>query len=313
MLADRSYMRDTDYRPPITATAVLTIALIAIFALQCIDDAYLHSNAQSYLALTDYGLRRHWYWQLISFQVLHGNLIHILCNILTFWWVGRYAETVMGPTRMLVAFFGSGLVGGLFQGALMQAFPGVYGSAVVGASAGVAGLIAIFALLERDTVIRLNFIFPMRAITFLWILLGISLFFILVPSSRNMGVADGAHLGGLLAGIAWVRFGWHQEFAATPGTWLRDKFKRPELRVLPGRSSRDPVKPAPPSSTGSVPLPGVRWTTSPASTSIETSEAEFMTREVDPILDKIAAHGLQSLTDRERKTLELARDKMGRR
>lgn len=313
MLEDRSYMRETSYRPPVTATAVLTIGLVAIFALQCIDDAYLQSNAQAYLALTDYGLRRHWYWQLISFQVLHGNLVHILCNVLTFWWVGRYAETVMGATRMLVAFFGCGLVGGLFQGALMQAFPSVYGSAVVGASAGVAGLIAIFALLERDTVIRLNFIFPMRAITFLWILLGISVFFILVPSPRNMGVADGAHLGGLLAGIAWVKFGWHGEFAETPWTWLRDKFRKPDLRVLPGENLRGPSKLPRPTPAADVAHDGVRWTTSPASTRIEPSEAEFIAREVDPILEKIAAHGLQSLTDRERKTLEAARDKMGRR
>jgi len=34
---------------------------------------------------------------------------------------------------------------------------------------------------------------------------------------------------------------------------------------------------------------------------------------VDPILDKIHAHGLQSLTDRERKILEAARAKMSRR
>jgi hypothetical protein len=40
--------------------------------------------------------------------------------------------------------------------------------------------------------------------------------------------------------------------------------------------------------------------------------AEFISREVDPILEKISAHGIQSLTPRERRILELARDKMRR-
>jgi hypothetical protein len=45
----------------------------------------------------------------------------------------------------------------------------------------------------------------------------------------------------------------------------------------------------------------------------ELPPAEFISREVDPILDKISQHGIQSLTDRERKILEAARSKMAKR
>jgi hypothetical protein len=45
----------------------------------------------------------------------------------------------------------------------------------------------------------------------------------------------------------------------------------------------------------------------------ELPPGEFISREVDPILDKISAHGIQSLTPRERKILEAARAKMERR
>jgi hypothetical protein len=37
-----------------------------------------------------------------------------------------------------------------------------------------------------------------------------------------------------------------------------------------------------------------------------------MESEVDPILDKISAHGIQSLTARERQILEAARKHVGR-
>jgi hypothetical protein len=40
---------------------------------------------------------------------------------------------------------------------------------------------------------------------------------------------------------------------------------------------------------------------------------EFLSKAVDPILDKISAHGIQSLTERERRILETAREKMVRR
>ena len=40
---------------------------------------------------------------------------------------------------------------------------------------------------------------------------------------------------------------------------------------------------------------------------------EFISQEVDPILDKISAHGLQSLTERERAILQAARAKMSKR
>jgi hypothetical protein len=38
-----------------------------------------------------------------------------------------------------------------------------------------------------------------------------------------------------------------------------------------------------------------------------------MSQEVDPILEKISAHGIQSLTERERQILQSARDKMSKR
>ena len=42
----------------------------------------------------------------------------------------------------------------------------------------------------------------------------------------------------------------------------------------------------------------------------EVDEGDFISREVDPILDKISKQGIQSLTERERKILDKARSKM---
>jgi hypothetical protein len=42
----------------------------------------------------------------------------------------------------------------------------------------------------------------------------------------------------------------------------------------------------------------------------DVSTDSFLQQEVDPILEKISAHGIQSLTSRERDVLENARKKM---
>ena len=55
------------------------------------------------------------------------------------------------------------------------------------------------------------------------------------------------------------------------------------------------------------------WSRRPTPIPDDLPPAEFISREVDPILDKISAHGIQSLTERERRILEAARAKMSKR
>jgi membrane associated rhomboid family serine protease len=303
MLESRDYMRDRARRPPWSMTTIIVIALVAVYALQCINEVYIHSRIEAELVLTRDCFLHGKLWQLLTFQFLHTDILHLVFNLLSFWWVGQFVERVLGKKRFLIALFGSGAVGGAFQCLLMVLFPYHFGMAVVGASAGVCGILAIFAMIEKDSTILFSFVLPMRAITLVWILGAVSLFFILVPT-REMGMAHAAHLGGLLAGVAWVKLGWHQDYVQLPweGLWSRWTQWRPlrfrrrkqelvkttsgRLRQWPGGSSE---------STGDVP------------------SEEFISREVDPILDKISAHGIQSLTERERKILEAARSKMAKR
>ena len=192
---------------------------------------------------------------------------------------------------------------GLVAGHPDDSFSGHFGYAVVGASAGVSGLFAIFALLEGQSKVYLYFILPIRAITLLWVFGLVSLFFTLVPTPREMGMAHAAHLGGLLAGIAWVKLGWHRDYVRLPWEGLLDRFRQ-------YRSSH--TRPRPPRLVKTMSAKGPMWTGSAPAASADLPEEEFISQEVDPILDKISAHGIQSLTERERKILEAARKKMAK-
>ena len=280
------------------------IVLVITFAFQCINDVYVESVIEDTLALTRAAFTRGHIWQLLTFQFLHGSLWHLIGNLMGLWFFGRLVENILGTSRFLVAYFGCGVVGGLLQSALMVLFPTHFGLFVFGASAGVMGVFAIFARLESGSEIRLNFILPIRAGVLLWITVGISLFFTLVPSPRGGGTAHAAHFGGILAGLAWVKLGWHRDFIVLPWENLlgRLRFWRP----FQAHSRKQELVRA--ALARSRP-----WRSAGVKAEPDLAPEEFISREVDPILDKISAHGIQSLTERERKTLADAQKKMAKR
>ncbi len=291
VLDDRDYMREGSRREAQPWSVKLLIALIACFALQCIDDVYLKTHAERWLALTDSGLRSGYVWQLLTFQFLHGDFMHLLCNGLALWFFGRWVEFALGKHRFVAAYVTTGCTGALLQGALMLAFPAHYGPAVVGASAGVSGLFAVFAWVESESEVRWNFILPIKARTLFWIYVSVEAFFTVVPTPRQGGIAHAAHLGGLLMGMQFVRLGWHRDYVPLPWeNWFARKS---------GKTKRA-------AGIAGFDLAGATKEDEPLSD-------DFISKEVDPILDKISAHGIHSLTDRERKILEKARAVMAKR
>jgi membrane associated rhomboid family serine protease len=233
-------------------------------------------------------------WQLLTYQFLHGGLLHLLLNCWAIYVFGRAIEEALGWKSFLTLYFSSGVAGGLFQVLLGVVAGGVYAAPMVGASAGAFGLVAAFATLypERLLTLLLFFVIPvsMRA-KYLLLFSGLlAAFGIVFPGD---GIAHGAHLGGMIAGVAFVRYALHWH-------WHWPRF--PQRRARPFRPL---VKVSRRESGG--------WGSSKVVEEEDLPPEEFLSREVDPILDKISAHGIQSLTERERRVLEAAREKMGRR
>ena len=295
-------MREPWYRDPLSVTAKLMIALVVVFMAQAINAVYLRVPFEEYLALSVEGLRRGFVWQVLTFQFLHGGLTHLLFNLMGLWFLGRIVEGFLGPRRYLVAYLGSGVAGGVLQSVLAWSFPAHFGGVLVGASAGLFGMLAIFCLLEPEAEVRVMFVLPLKARVLLWVAAGVAIFFTLVPAGG--GIAHAAHLGGLAFGAYFIRRGWHHDFQPLPGAGWWQAWKR-----RPGRPAGRPV-----GRSGVPPVVGrnPRVTATPVAPE-PPSDGEFMSREIDPILDKIAAHGIHSLTDRERQILEAARSRMGRR
>lgn len=292
MLDDRPYMR-TPYRPGWSMTTILIVTLVACFLGQMILGA-LRPELLGYLALSREGLE-HWrVYELITFQFMHDGLWHLLGNLITLYFFGRPVESLIGKKGMLQLYLAGGTVGGLLQVGLDFVFPVRFAGAVVGASAGIFGLVAAFVVNAPDDPITmlvfffLPITFPAKVLLIIEaVISSVGILAPLIGFSFMPGIAHGSHLGGMLTGILWVRWG------------MRDhNFNFWPRRSAPRRESVEPPKNP--------------WKT-PRKRAEELPPAEFISREVDPILEKISAQGIHSLTDRERQILEAARNRMAKR
>jgi membrane associated rhomboid family serine protease len=291
MIEDRYYMRRPAGGVYRSATFALIVMNAVAFLAQLVVEPRFPS-ATEFLALSSGGLRHGYVWQLLTFQFMHANFTHLLFNCLAIYMFGSEVEEAVGRRSFWTLYLSSGVFGGLFQALLGILLPGtMFEAPVVGASAGAFGLTAAFALLFPDRIILLFFFIPLRAKYLLPLSMVLAVALMFTPS-QGAGVAHAAHMGGMAAGYVFVRYAVH---------W---NFKWPRLGRLPRRPARRMLK---------VPVqkPGSWRESEPIEEDLPPDE--FFTKEVDPILDKISARGIQSLTDRERRILERARSKVGKR
>jgi len=227
-------------------------------------------------------------WRFIGFQFLHANLNHILFNMMTLFFFGGMVEQFLGSKRFLAFYLLCGISGGLMylllnglaiggQAAFGPGFhlPGLLfndsDTMLVGASAGVFGVIMAAAYLAPNATVRLYFFIPMRLATLAYGLVALALLVVMFGWANAGGEA--AHIGGALAGFWLVRNPAHLH-------GFFDFFGQydPTSRVARAR------------------VAARRGTVQGGSTSAE----------VNRILDKISANGLHSLTEAEKRILREA-------
>ncbi len=296
MLSDRGYMHDAPFDVRRSATVALVVSLIVLFVLQSCLMFYAGLPLLDWCGLSLAGIKHGRVWQLITFQFMHSVPWpwHLLGNCLGLYFFGRSIEEALGRGRFLRLYFACGLLGGVLQLATTLILPGHADLPVVGASAGVCGLLAAYATLfpmREVTIFIVVFPVTLRALYLFWFVFLLAAYGTLVPFEN---LAHAAHLGGMLAALGFLR--WEDKWVIRLSAWRKSAPapRPPEMAAVTG-AKRTPWQRAAPTKPGVLPT------------------AEFISKEVDPILDKISAHGIHSLTERERRILEAARARMNKR
>ncbi len=176
----------------------LTTYLIALIVIVYILEVYYNAmyNDKIIIALGakwNEGITNGQLWRLITYSFLHGNLIHLILNIVALNVFGKEVESIFGSFKFLLIYlisvWGSGLSSYCFS-------PGL----AIGASGGVFGILGsliTYFYKQRESVSGAKLRFKsMYTLAIINILLGFT-----IPRIDNFG-----HLGGILTGLSFTWF-----------------------------------------------------------------------------------------------------------
>jgi membrane associated rhomboid family serine protease len=303
MLSDRPYMRDADYPRNRTSVLVwLIAAILAVFVLQVLFLALPIGDKRlvtELLGLSPDRLKAGEVWRLFTYNLVHSTgLLHVAGNVLGLYFIGREVLPLIGSRRFLALYASTVICGGLAWAASNWN----YGGLLLGASAGVMGLMVVFACFypHRPITLLIFFVLPVTVkpkhlvlVLAAFDLLGYFIYEF-PHAASTLGIAHSSHLGGMAAGWLFHR-------CVIEGRWFQ-----PGSRVqmeLPGWMKRR---------RQAAVTPAYKVNVSPAAPSASSSPADLRA-EVDRILDKINSQGFGALTPEEKRRLDQARDLLSRR
>ena len=278
---DRDYQRNGGYghEPgirldgPRTLTTNLVLVTFGVYLAQVFTQGDGGGWLTNIFALRATVLQQPWLlFEFVTYGFLHdpGDIKHILFNMLGLWFFGRAVEQRYGRQEFL-AFY---LLAIVFAGAVwlisqlvLADVPLAY-IRMLGASGGLSAVLILFALNYPKQMVYIWGVLPIPAWTFAIFFVGSD---VMGALNRSGNVAYTAHLGGALFGFLYFQQGWRVS------NWLPSGWSLPR----PGRRTRLRIH--------------------------EPDEVESETdQRVDEILKKIQEQGQDSLTWRERRTLEKA-------
>jgi membrane associated rhomboid family serine protease len=162
--------------------------------------------------------------QILTHMFMHGSIMHIAFNMYALFTFGVMLERIWGAKRFFIFYIACGIGAAIAQmisygytfykydhnvmnfDVLIQYQTLLNGSACVGASGAIMGVVAAFGYLFPNT--QMQLMFPPIPIKVKWLVLiivGIDLFSGIAPRSGD-NVAHFAHLGGALTGFLIVFF-----------------------------------------------------------------------------------------------------------
>lgn len=231
-------------------------------------------------------------WAWFSYMFVHRDFMHILFNMLWFYWIGQIFMEYLGSKKLVSAYIMGGLAGAWLYQLAFNLVPffkvALQYSYVIGASASVLAVVVGTATLLPDYTIRLILFGNVK----LKYLAAVMVFLDLISTVGSNAGGAVAHLGGALFGFLYIRGLQNGKDYAAPITyiqqWLEDRKsnRKPAMKVV--YQKKDSTK---------------------SSNSYNKQDPHIQSAELDKILDKISAQGYESLSKEEKELLFKAGNK----
>jgi membrane associated rhomboid family serine protease len=161
-------------------------------------------------------------WRVVTCQFLHVGFLHLAMNMLGLWIFGELVERRLGRRRYLFYYLLCGIAGPVMYTALwlMGFLTPTTAQPLVGASAGIFGVMVAAAYLEPDRLLYVYF-FDVPLKYFAWLMVGLAAWAVIMHGDNAGGQA--AHLGGALLGYVLIRNDSALNLVAKKNNWGRRK------------------------------------------------------------------------------------------
>jgi membrane associated rhomboid family serine protease len=200
--------------PPFTRTVKMLIGInVAVYFLKLLmevarQDSAVQGFYATFSLIPTLVVHHGYVWQVVTYSFLHASFFHILFNMLTLWMFGANLDAYWGRRQFLEFYFfcviGAALVtiaGAYSLNGILNLHPG---TATVGASGGIYGLLLAFGRLFGEQEI---FMFPLPFSIKAKYMVAILILIALAGALGDVGgTANVAHLGGALFGYLYLKF-----------------------------------------------------------------------------------------------------------
>ena len=233
-------------------------------------------------------------WRFATYMFVDVDLWHFLFNMLMLCMFGSEVADMMGSKHFSGMYFFCGVFAAVFS--LVMYWLGMTNAPIIGASGALMGIFVAYYKFFPNRMLLMFFFFPMRIKYAMWFMVAVDV----LMAHSSEGVAQFAHLGGVVGGFLYMHFyerslrnghvGMEGFFDA-----VKRKAQRSRFRMEDGGRNGSADK-----ANEDKPLEG---------------EVFYMDEQkrMDEILKKVSSEGINSLTDAERQFLLQAGDKLRRR
>lgn len=183
-------------------TYAIGATMISVYVLQIITllifGEGLHNNL---FVLKPNNVTYLWTWITSIFAHSPAQPFHIIGNGIILIFFGRLLEKLIGSKKYLILFLGAGIISGLSQVIYNYAI-GLPEVGVLGASGALLAVLGVLTVYKPRMTVYLYFIIPIPLFVItagMATLSGVALLF----GGQFLGIAHGAHLIGLVIGLAY--------------------------------------------------------------------------------------------------------------
>jgi len=163
---------------------------------------FLYPDLYTYLSLNPGNvIEYNMYWQLFTYQFIHGSLGHLVSNMIGLFFFGTTVERRTGSKEFLLLYLLEGFLCGFFS-FLLYVLTGTWNVSLIGASGAIFAILLAYAVLFPGSIVYLFAIIPIPAPLLILAYAGLEVFNLI--AGMNQGIAHSTHLIGFA--VAWIYF-----------------------------------------------------------------------------------------------------------